>query len=232
MRFGTHSEIMEAFKDEKKRAKLVQEASMLGPFWNSITLRQVNNEENRKYLGLSLDEIASKRNTTPVEAMIDLSLEESLQAHFLAANMGHTDNDMIGELLSDPHVHVGASDGGAHILSFSTYGDTGYLFSQFVRKSRAISLEDAVKKITLDTASIWGMKQRGCLKEGFLADVTIFEEDKIDRGKEYYTDDVPGDGHRYVRDAIGIDTVIIGGSIAYRKGSYTNATTGNIVSVG
>ena len=57
----------------------------------------------------------------PVEAMIDLSLEESLQAHFLAANMGHTDNDMIGELLSDPHVHVGASDGGAHILSFSTY---------------------------------------------------------------------------------------------------------------
>ena len=87
--------------------------------------------------------------------MIDLSLEESLQAHFLAANMGHTDNDMIGELLSDPHVHVGASDGGAHILSFSTYGDTGYLFSQFVRKSRAISLEDAVKKITLDTASIW-----------------------------------------------------------------------------
>ena len=53
-----------------------------------------------------------------------------------------------------------------------------------------------MKKITLDTASIWGMKQRGCLKEGFLADVTIFEEDKIDRGKEYYTDDVPGDGHR------------------------------------
>ena len=101
-----------------------------------------------------------------------------------------------------------------------------------MRNCQAITLEDAVKKITLDTASIWGMKERGCLKKGFLADITIFEEDRIDRGHEYYTDDVPGDGHRYIRDAIGIDTVIIGGSIAYRKGAYTNAKTGNIVSVG
>tara|TARA_E500000075_G_C6951619_1_gene299971 strand:+ start:105 stop:803 length:699 start_codon:yes stop_codon:yes gene_type:complete len=232
MRFGSHSEIMEEFKDENRRAKLVKEAAMLGPFWNSITLRQVNSEENKEFLGMSLDEIATKRETTPVDAMIDLSLEENLQAHFLAENMGHTDNEMIGALMSDPHVHIGASDGGAHILSFSTYGDTGYLFSQFVRNSHAITLEDAVKKITLDTASIWGMKERGCLKKGFLADITIFEEDRIDRGHEYYTDDVPGDGHRYIRDAIGIDTVIIGGSIAYRKGAYTNAKTGNIVSVG
>ena len=232
MRFGSHSEIMEEFKDENSRAKLVKEAAMLGPFWNSITLRQVNSEENKEFLGMSLDEIATKRETTPVDAMIDLSLEENLQAHFLAENMGHTDNGMIGALMSDPHVHIGASDGGAHILSFSTYGDTGYLFSQFVRNSQAITLEDAVKKITLDTASIWGMRERGCLKKGFLADITIFEEDRIDRGHEYYTDDVPGDGHRYIRDAIGIDTVIIGGSIAYRKGAYTNAKTGNIVSVG
>ena len=232
MRFGSHSEIMEEFKDENSRAKLVKEAAMLGPFWNSITLRQVNSEANKEFLGMSLDEIATKRETTPVDAMIDLSLEENLQAHFLAENMGHTDNEMIGALMSDPHVHIGASDGGAHILSFSTYGDTGYLFSQFVRNSQAITLEEAVKKITLDTASIWGMKEWGCLKRGFLDDITIFEEDRIDRGHEYYTDDVPGDGHRYIRDAIGIDTVIIGGSIAYRKGSYTNAKTGNIVSVG
>jgi hypothetical protein len=65
--------------------------------------------------------------------MIDLSLEEDLGAHFLAADMGHNDDERVGALLNHPLVHVGASDGGAHILSFSTYGDTGYLFSRFVR---------------------------------------------------------------------------------------------------
>ncbi|MBA58931.1 MAG: amidohydrolase [Gammaproteobacteria bacterium] len=232
MRFGTHAEIVKDFNNEGKRKKMVKEASMLGPFWNDLILRQVSSDQNSKFVGKTLKEIAESRNTTPIDAMIDLSLEEDLQAHFLAANMGHTDTEMVGKLLSDPFVHVGASDGGAHILSFSTYGDTGYLFSQFVRNCQSMSLEEAVKKITLDTASIWGMKERGCLKEGFMADITIFEEALIDRGKEYYIDDVPGDGHRYIRDAIGIDTVIIGGSIAYRKGSYTNAQTGDIVRVG
>ena len=45
MRFGSHSEIIAEFKDENSRAKLVKEAAMLGPFWNSISLRQVNSEE-------------------------------------------------------------------------------------------------------------------------------------------------------------------------------------------
>ena len=88
----------------------------------------------------------------------------------------------------------------------------------------------AVKKITLDTANIWGMKQRGTLKPGYIADVTIFDADKIDRGHEYYTNDVPGDGHRYVRDAVGINTVIIGGEVAYAEGEYTDAVSGAIVS--
>ena len=59
--------------------------------------------------------------------MIDLSIEESLEAHFLSADMGHNDDDLVAPLLKHPNVMIGASDGGAHILSFATYGDTGYL---------------------------------------------------------------------------------------------------------
>jgi N-acyl-D-aspartate/D-glutamate deacylase len=161
--------------------------------------------------------------------MIDLSLEENLQAHFLASNMGHTDNNIVGNLLANPRVHLGASDGGAHILSFSTYGDTGYLFSQFVRNCKALTVEEAVKKITLDTASIWGMKNRGLLHPGYAADITIFDPNKIDRGEEYYVRDVPGEGSRYIRDSKGIDTVIIGGEIAYSGGKYTDSAVGSII---
>jgi len=198
--------------------------------WDMLVLRQVDSEANQALVGKTLAEIAAMRNTTAIETMIDLSLEEDLQAHFLAANMGHTDDAVVGDLLANPRVHLGASDGGAHILSFSTYGDTGYLFSQFVRNCKALTIEQAVKKITLDTANIWGMKDRGVLKEGYAADVTIFNAQQIDRGDEYYTDDVPGDGHRYVRDAIGVDTVVIGGAVAYQDGEYTDSARGSIVS--
>ena len=129
-------------------------------------------------------------------------------------------------MLANPLVHIGASDGGAHIASFSTYGDTGYLFSEFVRKAGALSLEQAVKKITADTADIWGLKDRGRLAEGQAADIVVFDADTIGRGEERPVFDMPGDGMRYVRDAVGIDTVVVNGAIAYAGGRYTDARSG------
>ena len=228
-RFGTRESIMAAFQDETQRQALVAEAQSMSALWDTLILRQVSSEANQKYVGKTLAKIAELRGTSSLEVMIDLSLQEELDAHFLAANMGHIDDSRVGELLANPVVHVGASDGGAHILSFSTYGDTGYLFSTFVRKTGAMSLEQAVKKITLDTATIWGMKDRGVLREGYIADVTIFDANEIDRGEEYYKGDVPGDGFRYVRDAKGIDAIVIGGEVAYQNGEYTDSHRGEII---
>lgn len=229
LRFGSHDDIVAALRDEQQRKQLVAEAATLAPLWDLLVLRQVDSPENQPLVGKTLAQIAELRQTNAIDAMIDLSIEEDLQAHFLAANMGHIDNQVIGELLANPSVHLGASDGGAHILSFSTYGDTGYLFSNFVRQCKALSLEQAVKKITLDTARIWGLQDRGVLQAGYAADITVFDAETIDRGPEYYTNDVPGDGHRYVRDAIGVETVVIGGEIAYSHGRYTDAHPGKIV---
>ena len=230
MRFGSHDEILEAFRDGENRRRLVAEAASMPHLWPQLTLRQVQTEANQGLVGKTLAEIAELRQSSPIEAMIDLSLEEDLNAHFLAANMGHNDDGRVGALLAHPQVHVGASDGGAHILSFSTYGDTGYLFSRFVRETSALSLEGAVKKITGDTASIWGLEGRGLLQSGYAADITIFNPAEIDRGEEYFTQDVPGDGSRYVRDAKGIDTVIVGGAIAWSAaGGYTDARQGALL---
>ena len=96
--------------------------------------------------------------------------------------------------------------------------------------AEAIKLEQAIRKITFETAAIWGIEERGLLQKNYVADITIFDKETIDRGPEYFTQDVPGDGHRYVRDAIGIDTVIIGGEISYQKASgYTDAQCGVIL---
>ncbi|MEZ5599351.1 MAG: amidohydrolase family protein [Pseudomonadales bacterium] len=230
MRFGTHDDIVAAFRDSESRQRLVAEAAPLKDLWPRLVLRQVRTPANQPLVGKTLKEIAALRATTPVEAMIDLSLEEDLDAHFLAGNMGHNDDARVGALLSHPRVHIGASDGGAHILSFSTFGDTGYLFSHFVRETGALTLEGAVKKITSDTAAIWGLRDRGLLREGAVADITIFDAGSIDRGVEYFAHDVPGEGARYVRDAVGMDAVIVGGRLAWSAAQgYTDAAAGVVL---
>lgn len=230
MRFGTSEEIVAALKDAERRRTLVAEAAALNALWPRLILRQVNSTANQALVGRTLAEIAEIRGTTPTEAMIDLSLEENLDAHFLAADMGHNDDERVSALLNHPRVHIGASDGGAHILSFSTYGDTGYLLGHFVREARSIGLEDAVKKITSDTAAIWGIPERGQIRPGYIADITVFDADRVDRGAEYYVGDVPGDGSRYVRDSIGVDSVLVGGAVAWSAaGGYTDATRGVIL---
>jgi N-acyl-D-aspartate/D-glutamate deacylase len=179
-------------------------------------------------VGRTLAEIADERGANCARALIDVSLENDLQVPFLAANMGHEDNDRVGRLLAHPHVHVGASDGGAHIKSFSTYGDTGYLLGHFVRDTRHLTLEGAVKKITADTADIWGLEGRGRLVPGAAADVVVFDPARIDRGAEHAVFDMPGGGMRYVREAIGVDWVLVNGDVAWCDGRYTQARAGHV----
>ena len=179
-------------------------------------------------VGRTLGEIASQRGEAPALALIALSLEHGLDVAFLAAGMGHQETDRIGPMLAHPLMHIGASDGGAHIASFSTYGDTGYLFSEFVRKSGHLTLEQAVRKITADTADIWGLTGRGRLQPGQAADIVIFDPDSIGRGEERPVFDMPGEGMRYVRGATGISAVLVNGQIAWRDGAYTDARAGMV----
>lgn len=230
IRFGTKADVLAALNDPAQRAALTQEAAPMMSLWSALVVRRVQSAANAELIGKTLAEIANLRGNTPLDVMIDLSLEEDLDAHFLAASMGHNDVPAVGALLKHPNVMIGASDGGAHILSFSTYGDTGYLFSKFVRDSQSLSIETAIRKITAEPAEIWGIQDRGQLIPGYIADITIFDPETIDRGAEYYVQDVPGDGYRYTRDAIGVSHVLIGGAVAFEKSvGYTQARTGQIV---
>ena len=230
IRFGTKADVLAALNDPAQRAALTQEAAPMMSLWSALVVRRVQSAANAELIGKTLAEIANLRGNTPLDVMIDLSLEEDLDAHFLAASMGHNDVPAVGALLKHPNVMIGASDGGAHILSFSTYGDTGYLFSKFVRDSQSLSIETAIRKITAEPAGIWGIQDRGQLIPGYIADITIFDPETIDRGAEYYVQDVPGDGYRYTRDAIGVSHVLIGGAVAFEKSvGYTQARTGQIV---
>ncbi len=226
---------LEALTGTESRAALLQAAGADGgdAWLGGLVVRAVPGSaeagENEQLEGRTLRDVAQQRGQGAAECMIDLSLQHDLNVHFLAANMGHHESGRVGPLLADPLVHVGASDGGAHIASFATYGDTGYLFSEFVRGSGDLSLEAAVKKITRDTANIWGLHDRGLLQPGFAADVVVFDAQTIARGEERAVHDIPGSGMRYVRDAVGVDAVVVNGRLAYDSNGYKEARSGVIV---
>jgi N-acyl-D-aspartate/D-glutamate deacylase len=215
-----------ALKDPDTRKKMIEAAEGDGRGSRFGPLR-VRDHRDPALNGRTLDQIAADRGTTPANALIDLSLEEDLAIQFLSANMGHEDSSRIGPVLANDLVHIGASDAGAHIQSFATYGDTGYLFSEFVRAGGHLGLEHAVRKITGDVARIWGIPDRGLLQAGMAADVVIFDPDTIGRGDETPAHDMPEGGMRYVRSASGVDTVIVNGEITWsRAKGYTEARPG------
>jgi N-acyl-D-amino-acid deacylase len=217
-----------ALKSEGTRKALVDAAEPGGDTRRFAHLR-VRDSRDASLVGRTLGEIAEELGTTPAGAMIDLSLAEDLSVHFLSANMGHEDSARIGPILANDWVHVGASDAGAHIQSFATYGDTGYLFSEFVRKGGHLTLEHAVKKITGDTARIWNLPNRGLLRPGHAADVVVFDPECIARGAELPARDMPEGGMRYVRAASGVDTVLVNGHVTYTAADgYTDALAGTL----
>lgn len=207
-----------ALKDHGTRAQLIGGldtlAAMPGSRLNAanFVIREVALESNRDLVGRTLGDVATERNSTPAETLIDLAVEEDLGTWFVRADIGHVDAQAVGELLAHPYVHVGASDAGAHVGSFSTYGDTGHLFSKFVRETGAMRFEEAVKRITSDPAGIWGIPDRGALREGYAADVVVLDRATIDRGPEIASEDFPGDGHRWIRHSVGVEHVVVNGT--------------------
>ncbi|MFN3258402.1 MAG: N-acyl-D-amino-acid deacylase family protein [Ilumatobacter sp.] len=218
---GDHSAKLAAVAD--RRQKLVDEMNALAARGTggagAFVVRDVVHDRNRELVGRTISDISDERGCTPGDAIVDLALDEDLGTWFIRASIGHDNSPVIGELLADPLVHVGASDGGAHVGSFSTFGDTGYLFSEFVRTTNSLSLEAAVKKITLDPATIWGLDGRGLLSTGNAADVVVFDADRIGRGPEIASDDFPGDGLRWIRRQEGVETVVVNGEITWTDGN-------------
>ena len=230
-----HAEKVAAVID--RRQALVDEMNALAKRPNGglgaggFVVRVVVNDRNRSLVGRTIDDISRDRGTTHGDTVVDLALDEELGTWFIRANVGHNNSELVGALLAHPLVHVGASDGGAHVGSFSTFGDTGFLFSEFVRGTKSLSIEAAVKKITLDAATIWGLKGRGLLAPGYAADVVLFDADRIGRGPEIASDDFPGEGIRWIRRQEGIHTVIVNGEITWtaEAGYITDARAGQIV---
>lgn len=226
------------YKNPDKRVVLIEELKnglmpiALNIVFDEIVVKHISSSKNSQYNGMNLGQVAELRNCDIAEVMLDLSLEEDFEVEFTAASLAHDDADKVGEMLASDYIMVGAGDAGAHVTRFATYGDTSYLLGKFVREKQALSLEHAVKKLSSEAYEVWGIKNRGYLREGYAADMVIFDLATVDRGPEIMAFDLPADGFRYVREAFGIHRVFVNGQQTYIAGEgYTKNRAGQIMTV-
>ncbi len=182
-------------------------------------------------LGRSLGDIARERGVNPAEAMLDIAVADGLATRFTKPPSSNCHLPTLARMLAHRSVLVGASDAGAHVRGFSTYGDTGVLLGDLVRRHHLFSLENAVKRVTGDLAMAWNLAGRGFLRPGHAADITVFDPATIDRGSELDVADMPTGCRRYVRGSVGVDTTIVNGQVAWsRADGYRPTLAGRIAS--
>lgn len=194
-----------------------------------VFVSAVRLDEHRHLVGNNLVEIGREQGKTPLEAMLDLAIAENLDTQFLIRGFQNGDENAVRGMTTNPYVLTGGSDGGAHVAFLCQVTYSSFLLSHWVREKKALTVEQAVRKLTFDPAVLLGIPHRGLLKEGFAADLTLFDPDTVQAKEKEFVSDLPGGASRLVARADGYRYTIVNGQIVQRDGAFTGAYPGRVL---
>jgi N-acyl-D-aspartate/D-glutamate deacylase len=176
----------------------------------------------------TLDEIARERGVDPAQALIDLALERDLDRFFIHP-VANERQDTVLEMMRHPRAVVTFSDSGAHVSQIIDSSLQTHLLSHWVRERQAFTLEQAVRMLTLVPATYWGFADRGLVREGFAADLVVFDPDTIAPEMPQVVHDLPAGARRLVQKAAGIAATVVNGQVLLRDGEHTGALPGRLL---
>jgi N-acyl-D-amino-acid deacylase len=222
--FYRNPEFRRAFRAELKKPHLFQGR------WNRVEVLETASPALKQYERKTVGEIAEQRHEDPLDTFFNLALEDDLNIQY---TMQQYHEEGIQRLITDPRTMIGLSDGGAHVNMLCDAGYCTYLLGTWVRERQALTLENAIKRITSEPADFFGIKDRGRLKVGLPADVAIFDERKIGSAKRArMQNDLPGGGRRLVMPAEGVEYTIVNGDVLYEQGRHTGYLPGQVLRSG
>ena len=199
--------------------------------WAKMRVVEVRHERNFKYEGKNIAELAEMTGKHPMDAMLDLALDEDLRTEFTFTPNAGADNKAVAEILNHPYTHPCVSDGGAH-TRYQTLGSWPVTFlATKVRDEQIMSLEKAHYKISGLPAWIAGFRDRGILREGWAADIIVYDQQKL--GPQYdspvYANDFPGGERRIIEKAKGLRYTIVNGVVTFEDSVCTDAIPGKLL---
>jgi len=158
----------------------------------------------------SIGALARESGRDPLDLMLDLALEEGLDTVFNAMLL-NSDEQAVAEMLRHPASLVSLSDAGAHLTFFNDAGFGLYLLGHWVRERGALTLPEAVRRLTSVPAQLFGIRGRGVLKPGYAADLMLFDAGTVGRGAKQRVFDLPGGHPRLTTPALGVHGVWVNG---------------------
>jgi N-acyl-D-aspartate/D-glutamate deacylase len=176
----------------------------------------------------SLVAVAEARGVSPAEAFIDLALETN-GALLLSWPLLNQSVDAIGEMLQQPEILSGLADAGAHVGQTMDASAPTYLLTYWVREREALTIPDAIRRLTSDTASTFGITDRGVVRQGAFADLNVIDWDALALPVPEYVHDFPNGAGRYLGRARGYDATIVNGEVFMEHGEHTGALAGRLV---
>jgi N-acyl-D-aspartate/D-glutamate deacylase len=200
--------------------------------WSKMRVVEVRKDSNLQYEGMNISQLAEATGKDPMDAMLDLALDENLTTEFSTDPVTGTDSDAVKEILNHPYTHPCVSDGGAHVRYLTVGTWPVNMLTTWVRDRGAMSLEKAHYKLSGLPAWIAGFRDRGILREGLAADIIVYDLDKL--GLQYdsavYDNDFPGGERRIIQKAKGIRYTMVNGEVTFTEGTVcTDATPGKLL---
>ena len=187
--------------------------------WENIIIASCG--RNKDCEGKSIADIAASRGASPADAVCDLMIEETADVLMVFFMMCEDD---VALIMKHPAVMIASdaipSAGKPHPRYFGTFPR---VLAKYVREDKVLSLPEAVRKMTSMPAQRLGIRDRGLLKEGMWADITIFDPDSVEDKATYMNP------QQY---AAGIEYVLVNGQIAVEAGKYTGALAGKVLRKG
>ena len=222
-----------AMLDERARSK---EAGVFRGLshWGTYVIGDTYAAANEGCAFRRVGEIAAERGTAPFDTLLDIVLADELRT-VLWPNTDDGDDAtwaMRAVIWSDPRAMVGGSDAGAHLdrMCGSNY-PTAFL-GDCLRGRKLVSVEKAVHMMTGQPARLFGLRGRGQVREGYAADLLVFDPVSVGSEPARLVHDLPGDTARLYAGSHGVVRVLVNGIETVRDGKPTGELPGTLLRSG
>ena len=238
---GSVAERIQRLQDPDTRIKLLEwslskEAGVFRRLadWADYIIGDTFSPENAGLSGRSVRDIATERATSAFGTLLDIVIADELRTVLWPTPQ---DNDaeswrMRAELWLDERAMIGGSDAGAHLDRMCGAPYPTKFLNDCLHGHKLISMETAVKLMTSDPAALFGLKDRGVLRIGAIADVVVFDPATVGSQEPRLVTDLPGNSARLTADSVGMNHVFVNGVAILRDGVATGATPGTVLKSG
>ncbi len=173
-------------------------------------------ERHEALRGVPLAEAARASGVRAFDLMLDLSLEDGLRTRF--RNVSRATKEELQDLVTDRRAVLGAHDAGAHVDMLCDACYPSYTLRYWVREQQAMTLEEAVWRLSGQPASVFGVPDRGTVRAGMVADLVAFDPDRVGETPLERVVDMPAGGDRLISRSVGVEHVWVAGQAIRRDG--------------